>query len=62
MVYNYSYQDRDFIRLLKMGAFERRPGGSWRFGTKTIRSHIIARLIDAGHAIRQGDLVVAVER
>lgn len=50
-----------FLRLLQIAPFERRQGG-WRFGTKQISDSVVARLIAAGKARIDGDLVRLVER
>lgn len=55
-----AYYDRDFLRLLRFGPFQRRRGG-WRFGTKVISDQIIARLTASGAARIVGDFVVEAE-
>jgi hypothetical protein len=50
--------DHRFIALLGMGAIERRPDG-WRFGTRRIADHVVERLIAAGAAVLDGDVVRA---
>ena len=40
--------DQFFLRLLKLGPFERRLGGGWRFGTKIISDVIAERLLASG--------------
>lgn len=56
-----SYQDSDFLRLLKFSPFERRPRGGWRFGTKVITDLTVDRLIASRRARIEGDRVVFVE-
>lgn len=48
--------DHRFILLLAQGQLDRRPDG-WRFGTKRIADHVVERLIAAGAAVRDGDMV-----
>jgi len=48
-------------RLIKLGPFDRRSRGGWRFGTKTISDPIVARLIASGRARRDGDRIVKAE-
>jgi hypothetical protein len=40
--------DRRVLRLLRLGPFERRLGGGWRFGTKVISDAIGERLLASG--------------
>ncbi|MGL3208727.1 hypothetical protein [Bradyrhizobium sp. BR 1433] len=42
--------DRTRLKLLEFSPFERRPRGGWRFGTKTISTAIVDRLIASGRA------------
>lgn len=53
--------DQIFIRLLKLGPFDRRMRGGWRFGTKTISDQVVARLIASGRARRDGDRIWLTE-
>ena len=47
--------DDDLIlRLLELSPFERNRRG-WRFGTKTIKAHVIARLIASRRVVEDGD-------
>lgn len=43
-------RERKYLRLLKMGPFERRRGG-WRFGTNRIDDSVVDRLVEAGRAV-----------
>jgi hypothetical protein len=45
--------DPVFLRLLKLAPFERRSRG-WRFGTKVIADHVVARLLASGRAESDG--------
>jgi hypothetical protein len=47
---NYRSDPTFLLKLLKFGAFERRPRGGWRFGTKTMSNDVVARLIASDHA------------
>lgn len=58
---NARYYRRTFLPLLRLGPFERRAGGGWRFGTKPIAERIVQRLIAAGLARIDGDRVVGAE-
>jgi hypothetical protein len=49
--------DYRILRLLRLGPFERRPRGGWRFGTKVISDRKIGRLIASGHAQRDDNRV-----
>ncbi|MCK1710016.1 MULTISPECIES: hypothetical protein [unclassified Bradyrhizobium] len=42
--------DRNYLRLLELSPFERRPRGGWRFGTKIISDVIVDRLLASGRA------------
>lgn len=42
--------DRLHLKLLALGAFERRQCGGWRFGTKAISTTVVDRLIASGRA------------
>lgn len=53
--------DYCILRLLELGSFERRPRG-WRFGTKTIQDHVVARLITGGSARIEDGRVVGIIR
>lgn len=53
--------ERRYLRLLKMGPFERR-GGSWRFGTNRIDADVVERLVDAGRAILLDDRIMLPRR
>jgi len=53
--------DYKILRLLRLAPFERRPRG-WRFGARRIEDHVVDRLVEAGRARRDGDLVRLVER
>lgn len=48
--------DRRIVALLRMGPFERRDRG-WRFGAKRITDTVVNRLIGAGVAVREGNVV-----
>ena len=54
--------DGRILRLLKYAPLERRPRGGWRFGTKRIEDQVVARLLEAGRARLDGDMVHLVER
>ena len=55
--------DQKYIALLKCGAFERRPAGGWRFGTRPIADSVVDRLVAYGRARRAGDrLELVAER
>ncbi len=47
-------EDGPYVRLLELGAFERRERGGWRFGTKVIADRVVERLVDRGHAETDG--------
>ena len=49
--------DYRILRLLKFAPLERRRRGGWRFGTRRIEDHVVDRLVEAGRARRDGDLV-----
>lgn len=50
------------MSFLKRGSLVRRSGG-WRFGTARIPDAIVARLLAAGKALRDGDeLILPVPR
>jgi hypothetical protein len=49
---------RFFLRLLKMGSFERHPNGGWRFGLRTIADSVVDRLVSEGRARIEGDRVI----
>jgi hypothetical protein len=51
--------DNRILKMLRMAPFERRKNG-WRFGTKRIADHVVERIIAAGRAAREGDIVRAV--
>ena len=53
--------ERRYLRLLQMGAFERRRGG-WRFGTNRIDDRVVDRLIAAGRAVLVDDRVMLPRR
>ncbi|UQR62311.1 hypothetical protein LRP30_36995 [Bradyrhizobium sp. C-145] len=42
--------DRNYLRLLELSSFERRPRGGWRFGTKIISDAVVDRLLASGRA------------
>lgn len=50
--------DRNYLRLLELSPFERRPGGGWRFGTKIIGDVIVDRLLASGRAEVSGVYLV----
>ena len=50
--------DKPIARLLRYGAFEKRPRGGYRFGTKRIDPDVVERLIAAGLAQRDGERIV----
>ena len=50
--------DKPIARLLQYGAFEKRPKGGWRFGTKVIAADVVDRLIAAGLAQQDGERIV----
>lgn len=52
--------DRVYLRLLQMGPFQRRDG--WRFGTKRLGDHVVARLLLAGRATQAGDLITLTRK
>jgi hypothetical protein len=47
-------------RLLRYGAFERRPNGGWRFGVRVIPDRIAERLVAQGWARIAGDRLEAI--
>lgn len=49
--------ERKYLRLLKMGRFQRRRGG-WRFGTNRINEAVVLRLLDFGRVVRIGDTIM----
>jgi hypothetical protein len=49
--------DPPFLRLLALAPFERRARG-WRFGTKTVADHVVARLVASGAARIEGDWLI----
>lgn len=51
------YYCRRYRDLLARGAFERRANG-WRFGTKRITDDVVARLVAAGYARRDGNHII----
>jgi hypothetical protein len=53
--------DHRFILMLGQGEIQRRPDG-WRFGTRRIADHVVDRLIAAGAALRDGDIVRGIAR
>lgn len=53
--------ERRYLRLLRMGAFERR-GGSWRFGTNRIDDAVVVRLVAAGRAVLLDDRIMLPRR
>jgi hypothetical protein len=61
MVYAAHEYSRTFLRLLRLGPFDRAIGAGWRFGTKPTAERIVQRLIAAGLARREGDFVIAME-
>jgi hypothetical protein len=46
--------ERRAVSFLQRGSLVRRSGG-WRFGTARIPDAIVARLVDAGKALQDGD-------
>jgi hypothetical protein len=50
----------NYLRLLEISPFERRPRGGWRFGAKMIREHVVDRLVASGRARIEGDHVYLV--
>jgi hypothetical protein len=50
----------NYLRLLELSPFERRPRGGWRFGTKVIGDHIVERMVASGRARIEGDQVYCV--
>jgi hypothetical protein len=58
MAYAAHEYSRTFLRLLRLGPFERRARGGWRFGTRPIAEHVVERLIAQGLARRDGDRIV----
>jgi hypothetical protein len=53
--------ERRYLRLLKMGQFQRRRGG-WRFGTNKINEAVVLRLLDFGRVVRIGDTIMLPPR
>ena len=43
------------VKLLELSPFERHPRGGWRFGTKTISTAVVDRLVASGRAEIVGD-------
>lgn len=51
-----------YLRLLRLGPFERRARGGWRFGTRKVADSVVDRLVASGRARIEADLVHFVER
>jgi hypothetical protein len=54
--------DYRLLRLLRLGPFERRPRGGWRFGTKVISDRKVARLVASGRVRESETQVILVDR
>ena len=57
-----SSSERRALRLLELHPFERRRGGGWRFGTLTIATAVVERLIAGRLAAVVGDQLMRTDR
>ena len=58
-LYNSQFK---YLRMLRLGPFERRTGDGWRFGTRRIADSVVDRLVANGRAEIEGGLVRLVDR
>jgi hypothetical protein len=54
--------DYRILHLLRIGPFERRPRGGWRFGTKVISDRKVARRVASGCARASETTVTLTDR
>ncbi|WP_316184669.1 MULTISPECIES: hypothetical protein [unclassified Bradyrhizobium] len=60
MTRRVDFNRHDYLRLLKLSPFERRPRGGWRFGTKRISNTVVERLVASRRAEIIGNRLVAI--
>ncbi len=51
-----------YLRMLRLGPFEPRERGGWRFGTRRIADIVVERLVANGRAEIEDGLVRLVDR